>query len=214
MDFPSNSQNPVGDNKAKKAEKPAKEEIQKVTVGVVVQRKKPLGARFKDLFVRGEFKGALHYIGSDVLMPAFKSMIVDATSKGVERVVFGESASRRRINREYGAPRVQYNRAIDRPYRDRPGMLPDQPPHTPTRRRGSALNELILVSREEAELVVERLTDIIDKYEVASVADLHDLVGLPTTFVDNKWGWTNLRYVDVRQVREGYLIDLPSPEPI
>jgi len=93
------------------------------------------------------------------------------------------------------------------------GMLPDQPPlHSP--RRPHNVHEIILISREDAETVLERLVDIIDKYDVASVADLHDLVGLPTTYVDNKWGWTNLAQVDIRQIREGFLIDLPSAEQI
>jgi hypothetical protein len=92
-------------------------------------------------------------------------------------------------------------------------MLPDQPPYAPPRRRQD-VGEIILISRDEAELVIERLTDIIDKYEVASVADLHDLVGLPTTYVDNKWGWSVLNSVGVRQIREGFLIDLPPVEPI
>jgi hypothetical protein len=58
------------------------------------------------------------------------------------------------------------------------------------------------------------MTDIIDVYKVASVTDLHDLVGLPSTYVDNKWGWENLSYANVRQIREGYLLDLPPVEPI
>lgn len=216
MDFPSNSQNIVGDNKPSKAEKP-KKDVQKVIVGEVVQKQKSLGRRFKDLFVRGEFKGASRYIAAEVLLPALKNMVVDATSKGVERVVYGDVAPRRRgMMTEYGRPRVSYNSPVDRGYsrdqRGRPGSLPDQPAVHP-RRRGAA-NDLILVSREEADLVLERLNDLIDNYDVASVADLNDLVGLPGSYVDNKWGWTNLQYVDVRQVREGYLIDLPSPEPI
>lgn len=63
-------------------------------------------------------------------------------------------------------------------------------------------------------MVLERLNDIIDRYEVASVADLHELVGLPTTHVDNKWGWENVRYAEVRQIREGFLLDLPPAMPI
>ena len=58
------------------------------------------------------------------------------------------------------------------------------------------------------------MNDIIDQFEVASVADLNDLVGFPTSYTDNKWGWIYLGDVQIRQVREGYLIDLPSPEPI
>jgi len=62
--------------------------------------------------------------------------------------------------------------------------------------------------------VVERLIDILDKYEVVSLADLYDLLGLPTSPIDNKWGWTVLKQVEIRQTREGYLIELPPLEEI
>ncbi len=58
------------------------------------------------------------------------------------------------------------------------------------------------------------MNDIIETYEVASVADLQDLVGLPSSHVDNKWGWINLHDVQIRQIREGYVIDLPQAEPM
>ncbi len=35
-------------------------------------------------------------------------------------------------------------------------------------------------------MVLERMNDIIDTYEVVSVADLHDLVGRPKSYVDEK----------------------------
>jgi hypothetical protein len=62
--------------------------------------------------------------------------------------------------------------------------------------------------------VLERMQDIIDKYEVVSVSDLYELLGLPSSYQDNKWGWNYLGDVQVRQIREGYLIDFPSAEPI
>jgi hypothetical protein len=71
-----------------------------------------------------------------------------------------------------------------------------------------------MVSREEAENVIERLGDIIDVYKVATVADLHSLCDLPSTYIDNKWGWQALNYASVRQIREGFLLDLPPAEPI
>lgn len=213
MDFPSNSNNPLGDPKQPKMPKeekpPVDKDIQTVVSTPAVQRKTPLGRRFKSIFFRGEFKGAAKYVVSDVLLPALKNMFVDATSRGAERIVYGESAPRRRS--ELGRPRFSYNNPVDRGYRSPRGMLPDQPP-IPRRRQD--IGEIILVSRADAEAVVERLTDIIDKFDVASVADLHELVELPSTYIDNKWGWSALRGVDIRQIREGYVIDLPPVEPL
>lgn len=208
--FPGNSKNPTGGEP--RSSKPPKEEkvVVKVVTTEVVKRPKSLGHRFKTIFFGGDVKEAMRYIAMDVLLPAFRNMVIDATSKGVERVVNGD-APRRRY--EMGRPRVSYNNPVDRYARQQRGMLPDQPPHAPPRRRQD-VEEVILVSREEAELVIERMTDIIDKYEVVSIADLMDLVGMPSTYVDNNWGWTSLNYANVRQIREGYLIDLPPVEPL
>lgn len=207
MDFPGNS------HKDKENKEPIKKEkIEKVVTGEVVQKKKPLGERLKGIFFDGEFKNATRYITYEVLIPAFKNMVVDATSKGVERVIYGESTSSRR-RYDQPRPRVSYNNPVDRySSRYRPGILPDQPP-LPSR-RSHGISDIVIISREEAELVIERLNDIVDKYDVASVADLYDLVGLPSSYVDNKWGWTSLAYANIRQIREGFLIDLPPVEPI
>lgn len=209
MEFPGNSHNVTGEPK-NPSDKPPKE-VHKVVTVDAVQRKKPLGRRFKELFFGGEFKGATKYIFGDVLVPALRNMVVDGVTKGIERVIYGEAGPRRRP--ELGRPRISYNSPVER-YSQRPtrGMLPDQPPYSRGRRQ--EVSDIILVSRDEAETVVERMIDIIDKFDAVSVGDLHDLVGLPTTYVDNKWGWTSLGGVNIRQIREGYLIDLPPVEPI
>ena len=214
MDFPSNSHNIVNSSdallpKKTKSDKPDKV-VEKVVSGEVITRKKSISSRFRGIFFGGEFKGAVRYILSDVMLPALKNLVVDATSKGVERVVYGERGGRPRYDSR--TPLVSYNRAPDR-YRS--VMLPDQPPYSNRQlSRKQEAGDIILISREEAELVLEGLSTILDKYDIASVADLHDLVGLPTTFVDNKWGWTRLGGSSIKQIREGFLLELPPVEPI
>lgn len=209
--FPSNSHRQTEKSTPKPKADVEKKDVEQVTTGVVIKRKKPLGQRFKDIFVAGEFKSAASYIAMDVLLPAARNAVVDATSKGIERLMYGES-SFRRGRPDPRAGRFSYNDPVRRSTQHAPStMLPGQPPYSPRRPREA--NEIILVSREEAEKVLGRLCDIIDQYEFATVADLHELVGLPTSHVDNKWGWSALNFVDIRQVREGFLIDLPSVEP-
>lgn len=208
-DYASNS------HKKKKEVEASKDEvknIEKVITGEVVTRPKPLGRRFKDVFFGGEFKGAARYIAADVLLPALRNLIVDASTKGIERVIYGESHMSQRRRPEYRG-RVQYNNPINRMAVDPRSRvnLPDQPPHSPSRRQAE---DVVLALREDAELVVERLGDILDKYEVVSVADLNDLLELPGTHIDNKWGWYNLSGITIRQVRGGYLIDLPPIQEI
>ncbi|MET0785913.1 MAG: hypothetical protein ABWY25_04345 [Paenisporosarcina sp.] len=207
MDYSSNS------HKAREEKRPDKPEIVKVVTGEVIQKPKTLGRKFRDIFFGGNIRLAAGYVAGDVLLPALRNLIVDATSKGVERVVYGDNTFRRRPI-EY-RPRTVYNSPIyqrpdPRDSRVRP-VLPDQHSHRVTKREAT---DIVLSSKDEADLVVERLIDIIDKYDVASLADLYDLVGLPSSHVDNKWGWSYLNNVEVRQVRDGYLIDLPTLEAI
>lgn len=214
--MPSQSEFPGNSNKKTKAvvkkdeEKPKPE---KAVTGEVVKKKPSIGQRVKDIFFRGDFQGVTRYVATEVLLPALRNLIVDSTTKGIERAIYGEV---RALRHAPGTSRYQYNNPI---YRDRDrssrAHLPDQPPHRlPPRGRTHTIGDIVLTSKADAETVIERLSDIIDQYEVASVADLYDLLGLSTSFIDNKWGWTELVYADVKQIREGFLIDLPPAEPI
>ncbi len=201
--------------KMKESEKLPVKNVERVVVGEVIVQKKKLGRKFKDLFIEADLRTVIRYVASDVLLPAARNMIVDASSKGVERLLYGDTAIRRR---NYGAgSRITYNNPINRGYRDVSSLHAPRyaPPVSPEPRSSRhSRDDFILSSREEAELVLERMNDIVDTYEVASVADLKDLVGHPTNHVDNKWGWIYLGDVQIRQIREGYLIDFPPAEPM
>ena len=58
------------------------------------------------------------------------------------------------------------------------------------------------------------MCEAIETYQMVSVADLYDLVGVTGDYTDNKYGWTNLRNAKVVRVRDGYMIDLPKALPI
>jgi len=184
--------------------------IVKVVTGEVIKRKPPLGQRFKHIFFGGDSKSAARYISEDVILPALRNLLVDSVAKGAERLIYGDTRPVRRPGMGLQS-RIQYNSPLLRPDPRGSVRLPDQPPRSQQRRD---MSELVLASRDEAELVLERMLDILDKYEVVSVADLNDLCGLPTSAIDNKWGWTDLRGAEVRQIRDGYLISLPSIEEI
>ncbi len=150
-----------------------------------------------------------------VLVPAAKNMLLDAVNKGSEILIYGETASRRRGMGQ--GPRITYNSPVNRRgFSDSPlQYAPPQRPGAGTAHVGRlASTDLILTTREEADSVLENMTNIVDQYQVASVADLNEIVGLPTNPIDNKWGWSNLSGATVRQIREGYLLDLPPAEPI
>lgn len=211
MDFPNNS------HKAAEPEKVEDKKIEKVVEGAVVRRKKPLGKRFSETFLAGEdAHSAMGFVVLDVLVPAAKDAIADAVSQGIERMIYGEvrSSSRRggsRTTSSYGANgRVAYNRFSSSPDRRDDGT------RSISRKSRSShdFDEIILETRVEAQEVVDRLFDLVSQYEVATVADLYDLVGISGNYTDDKWGWTDIRGAGITRVRNGYLLDLPKPEPL
>lgn len=200
---------------AKKAQGPeitptASKKIEKVVTGELVTKKKPLGRKIKDLFIDGDAKSTLSYVAMSVLLPAARNMIMDASTKGIERMLYGDRAIQRR-NFGSSPSRYSYNMPVQRA-RDPLTNPPLGMRTTQTARQNR--DDIILTSKEEAELVLQSMFDIVNQYEAVSVADLNELVGLPLSPIDNKWGWTYLAGAAVRQVREGYLLDLPAAEPI
>ena len=186
--------------------------VEKITVGEVTRRKKPLGRRFLDTFFGGDAKGVLGYVLMDVLVPAAKDMAADAVSQGIERMIFGEarSTSRRTGARPGGNNSyVSYNRySTGNPIGRR-----EEPREVSRKARGNHdFDEIILATRVEAEEVIGRLFDLVSQYEMATVADLYELVGVSGNYTDEKWGWTDVRGAGVTRVRSGYLLDLPRPE--
>lgn len=214
-DFPGN--NPVirkkeePPNKPKADVKKKKEKtVEKVVVGEVTRKKETISHKFSRLIFNDTAANVAGYIVMDVLIPALKNLAVDATSKGIERLVHGQVSTNRRYGPEPRS-RFNYNAQAQRRADREVIHMPDQPP----RARGYAVGDIVLTTREDAEHVLERMIDIIDTYDVVSVADFYELLGIPvSSFMDQNWGWYMLTGSDVRQVREGFLLHLPSPVAI
>jgi len=214
--FPSNSQTQKA-SPSKKEEK----KVERVTRGEVIQRKKSLGTRFKETFISGaDSKSVLEYVLFDILVPAAKDMVVDATQAGLERKFYGEtrSAGRRGYNRANsivsGAGGYQaYNRMGGSVLRSDPRAREEVRPSRRSRAKHD-FGEIVMESRAEANEVLDALFELISKFEVATVADLYELTGIPAEFTDNRWGWEDLRGADVVHVRDGYLLELPQPVAI
>ena len=212
-------------NKDKTKEPQPEKKIEKVVTGEVIQKPKSIGHKFKSIFFGGNLRASGQVVLADVILPACRDLLVDAITNGARRYVYGESMYRRgrqpeyRSRTEYNNPLIARSYPVDprdprysRSPRDPRVNIPDQRPAYRSTKREQ--DDIVLAQREDAELVVERLIDIIDKYEIATLADLYDLLGWQSSHIDNKWGWTYLNNVEVRQVRDGYLIDLPAMEAV
>lgn len=207
MDYQGNSKR----DKEGKDNPPPKKELTKVVTGEVTTKKKGIGRKVKELIVEADFRSVIGYIMMDILIPAAKNMIVDSAAKGAERMMFGDSVHRRGVGT---GSRISYDRITRSGVGGSP--LRGAPTLERTVRASSrqSRDDYVVTTRKEAEEVLEMMIDVIDNYEVVSVSDLNELVGYSSSHVDNKWGWTFLGDAQIRQIREGYLIDLPPAEPI
>jgi hypothetical protein len=211
-EFPSNSR--------RDRTEPPKTEVKKVepvVTGEVVRRKRPLGKRLLETFIGGSARGVATYVMMDVLLPAAKDTIADAVSQGVERLIFGESRSTsRRTGYRPGGSTSSYT-SYNRMSSSRPNSLArrdEEPRYSSLRGGGIDFDDIILATRVEAEEVVDRMFDMLAKYEVVTVPDLYDLLGQTVPYTQEKYGWTDLRGAGVTRITSGYLLDLPRPEQI
>lgn len=209
MDYPSNSQRAREDDESPREDK----KVDKVITGEVTRRKPPLSKRLADTFIGGDARGVWGYVLLEVLVPAAKDMVADATSQAVERTLFGDSRGGRRRPSQRSGPQngyVSYNS-----FSRRDAERADPRDRMSRRARTTHdFDEIILATRPEALEVIDRLFDLVNQYQQATVADLYDLVGITHNFQDQKWGWTDIRGAGATRVRDGFLLDLPRPEPL
>lgn len=165
---------------------------------------------FRDRAMNALFGDDLKSVGSylfwDIAIPAFKNMVYEMVVGGTERTLFsqgGAPAYQRPTTPRY----TSYNRVYQsRTYGTTPGSE-----RTLTK---SVYQPVVLDSKSEADAVVTELTNIVDTYGSASVGDLYGMVGISADYPVEDRGWTNLTSAQVTRVRDGYLLDLPSPVKI
>lgn len=184
--------------------------VEKVVTGSVSRRERPLTRKLADNLISEEAPTVGSYILFDVMIPAFKSMLSDMIVGGSDQILFGGSGSRRSSGRRGRATRadyISYNRASDRPERGGREM-------SHAGRATHDFGEIIFDTRGDAEIVLERMSDLISDYGMATVSDLYDFCGMTGEYTDDRWGWTSSRAFVVVRTRGGYILDLPKPSPI
>ena len=181
--------------------------IEKIVAGPVKTKKKSKLSKITEEFISEDAKNVKSYVLGEVLIPAIKKAISDIITNGIDIILYGES---RKGGRGYSsADRISYKTYYDRDTRasrmiDRSNTL-----------YGSySYDDIILSTRGEAEDVLTRMDELMDKYGLVRVADLYDLVGITGNYTDNKYGWTNIRNAKITRLRDGYMIEMPRAVPI
>lgn len=174
--------------------------VEKIISGSVKSKKKTGLQKITNVFVPEDVDDVKSYIFEDIVVPAVKDIILDAV-----RAFLGVNGSSR--GKASTASKVSYRKYYeDRDRRDYG--------NTPRTRTGYDCDDIILESRGEAEDVLARMDELIATYQLVSVADFYDLVGVSGNYTDNKYGWTDIRNASVVRVRDGYMIKLPKALPL
>lgn len=181
-----------------------------VTKGV--KRKKSVGRRFIEAFTGEDVQSVGQYVLWDVMIPAAKSMILDAVTTAIERAMYGDARPRSSSSGGYRSGYTSYNR-MSKPTSTRyeTGWKPRE--ISRSARAAHDFGEILLPDRAAAEEVLTKLTNKIDQYGSATVSDLYSLVDISGNFTDDQWGWFSAAGFNYRHLPGGtYRLELPSPE--
>lgn len=226
--YPSNSNRAREAQAAGPKKKPSEAErpkVKRVVTGEVQLRKKPLFSRFMvNMFGGDDARSVWSHVSSDVLIPAARDAIADGVITAVEQKLYGGSRGGRRSSGSSsrgGGPNVNYSRFSSSPTRNmghRPDPREDPRPRLSREARSAhRLDEIILDTRREGEEVLDQLFNLVDQYGTASLNDLYDMLGETPDYASDRYGWDgveSLHGATVRHTRRGYLLDIPSPQPL
>lgn len=219
-DLPSNS------HRAKtepQAEPTNEKNVQQIVTGPVIVRKPSGFKRLRQQFIKGDATNVGEHVLWNVLMPAAKDMVADMGITFWEMMIYGERRSggfgHTFMGRTTAAPssqpvqsRFNYNGVTS----GSGSRLVNGPGQqiVPTNVERFVPNEVILSSRAEAEAVLFKMNELIERYTAVTVADLYRMIGRTINYTDDKWGWRNLEHADLKRGGQGVLLVLPHPEAL
>jgi len=172
---------------------------EKVTTGTVSQRKKGVAEKLLGSVISNDAGDIGEYIIYDVLIPALKRAFYDAICNGTGMLLGERNPSRGGGPANKVSYRSYYDRQDDNKRSNAGGRA----------NSSYSYNDLVFRNRGDAEVVLERMYELLDHFDAVSVADLFDLAGESCNYTDNKYGWTNLNDAYVKPVNGGYMIQLP-----
>ena len=208
MDYNPNSNRFLTKDKPTEEENLGKKKVDKVVSGSVKTKKKSSLSKFADTFIEEDKDTVVGYLLSEVLIPSFKKMVSDTIKTGIDKMLYGDTEVSRSNS---PASKISYSKY----YNDKSSYSRSSSTAPVTNRRDTyEYNNIVLETRGDAEAVLMGMDDIIAKYEIVSVADLYDLVGIAGSYTDYKYGWTDIRSARIERVRDGYVIRMPKALPL
>jgi hypothetical protein len=181
----------------------------KVIQGTARTKKKSELQKAAGSFVSSDIRSVGSYALSSIVIPAIKNTIVSVIKDGIEMLFFGEA--KRSSSSSTGA-RVP-GAFVD--YSSRFSDRRDDRGYENTRRADYDYTDIVFDKQEQAEAVIDAMSDTLARYGFVTILDLFEFAGLTAPpYTKTRYGWDSIRYAEVRRTRDGlYYIDLPRPRP-
>ena len=213
--YPNASRASANQDQNKPKAKPKQEAI--IKEGHVKLKKQSAWKKAKHRIFEQEGKDLKEYVVYDVLIPSIKDTISNIVSNGIDILLYGEA---RHLNAKRSgilSSSPKYNHV------SYSSISSNKPVNSSVRRSISsssalrsnlALDDFIFQTRGEANDILNQLSTILTDYGVVTVADLYELCGLRTPYTYNNYAWRDLSTAGVSMTRDGYLLNLPTPQTL
>lgn len=185
-------------NASKRVEK---EKLAPVTTNVTVKKESAV-SKIGKKFIAEDAKSAGAYVFESVVVPTIQKLITDGVKTFIDWIIYGRSGG---TTTRGGVSHVSYSS-----YYDKPKPTPQQT----TRPSVYTVNEIIFDNRGDAEQVLLRLKEAVQRYGMVSVSDVYDLIDQQCEYTARKYGWRDLSTAEVIRKANGYIITFPKVVPL
>lgn len=179
-----------------------REKVDKIVTGTVKTRQKSGLHKAAESFFNEDISSVKSYALYEVFIPGAKKLISEVI-KNTADAVFGTGRSSG--DRGRSESKISYRKYSDR--------YDDYPTSRVVRSRFD-YDDIVFTNRGDAEVVLDKLDDLIHVYKYARVADLYDFAGHSHPYTYNDYGWTSLRTAEIVRVSDGWIIKTPKAMPI
>jgi hypothetical protein len=170
------------------------EDIPVKQISPATVKKPSLAKKFTNTFFKGNLKSAGSYVFSEIIVPKSKDILSDVAYQMIQNLIYGQAEA---YTQQRRSPYISYNK-ISRDEHNRYSSYSQKEPSS--RNKHHDFYDLGFDYEDQASEVVSQLIDIFDNnartdrngFGYASVADLYRITGMQSSFLDYRWGWTEL----------------------
>lgn len=142
------------------------------------------------------------HLVNDVLRPAALRLLDDTITTAKDVALYGDNAAPAQKNKkEIVGTKVSYDKVSEKKKLE----------VVDTKR----FDYPVVATKKDADTVLQTLNDVIEQYDMVTVADMYDLCGIKDyPFTANSYGWNTLNDAIVVHTSDGWLIKPSNPRPI